>query len=83
MSPAVIAIVFGLLAAAAAFGIRQGLITGVAGDDLYRFRRDENPLGFAAVMRESCSSWDLALPKSCMSLKLCGDPMAPLRTLFG
>jgi hypothetical protein len=83
MPPAVMAIVFGLLAAAAAFGIRQGLVKGVAGDGLYHFRRDESPLGFAAVMAGKLFVLGFGIAEILHALKLRGDPMAPLRVLFG
>jgi hypothetical protein len=83
MSPTGIAIVFGLLAAAAAYGIRQALITGVAGDGLYRFQRDESPLGFAAVMAGKLFVLGFGIAEILHALNLCGDPMVPLRALFG
>jgi hypothetical protein len=83
MSPTGIAIVFGLLAAAAAYGIRRALITGVAGDGLYRFQRDESPLGFAAVMAGKLFVLGFGIAEILHALNLCGDPMVPLRALFG
>jgi hypothetical protein len=83
MSPTGIAIVFGLLAAAAAYGIRRALITGVAGDGLYRFQRDESPLGFAAVMAGKLFVLGFGIAEILHALNLCGDLMVPLRALFG
>jgi hypothetical protein len=83
MSSAGIAVIFGLLAAAAAYGIRQALVTGVAGDGLYNFDRDESPLGFAAVMAGKFFVLGFGIAEILHALGLCGDPMVPLRALFG
>jgi hypothetical protein len=83
MSPTGIAVIFGLLAGAAAYGIRQALVTGVAGDGLYNFDRDESPLGFAAVMLGKMFVLGFGIAEILHALNLCGDPMVPLRALFG
>jgi hypothetical protein len=50
---------------------------------LYHFRRDESPLGFAAVMAGKLFVLGFGIAEILRALKLCGDPMAPLRALFG
>jgi hypothetical protein len=77
------AIIFGILGAAAAYGLWRGHKTGVAGDGLYSFDQDENPIGYAAVMAGKLFVLGFGIAEILHALNLCGDPMAPLRAIFG
>lgn len=50
MSPWLIALILGLLAIAAVFGIYLASATGVGNDGIWKFELDENPLGFFVVL---------------------------------
>jgi len=77
------AIIFGLIAAAAAYGLWRDFATGVASDDLYRFRESENPTGFLAVVAGKFLVLGFGIAEVLHAFDLCGDPMVPLRALFG
>jgi hypothetical protein len=81
MSPAWIAVIFTFLAACAAWGIRSAFRTGVAGDGLYRFDRDESPIGFAVLIAGKLLVIGFAAAEILHALKLCGDPVVMLRAL--
>jgi hypothetical protein len=83
MSPAGMAVIFGLLAAAAAYGLWRDFNTGVASDDLYRFDREKSPAGYVAVVAGKVFVLGFGAAEILHALNLCGDPMVPLRALFG
>jgi hypothetical protein len=83
MRPTVIALVFGVLAACAVYGLHRGLVTGVAGDGMYQFDRDESPLGYALMIAGKLTVLVFCLAEILHAMNLCDDPMALLRPLFG
>ena len=83
MSPTGIAVIFGILAAAAGYGLWRDVKTGVARDEIYSFRRDENPVGFMATMAGKLFVMAFGVAEILHAMNLCGDPMVPLRSLFG
>ncbi len=78
-----LALVFAGLAAAAAWGLRADLSSGVAGDDLYRFRADDNPTGYAAIVVGKLLVIAFGLAEIAHALGLLADPLLLLRRLFG
>jgi hypothetical protein len=83
MSPAGMAAIFGLLAAAAAYGLWRDFSTGVASDDLYRFELKDSPAGYMAVTAGKIFVVGFGVAEVLHALNLCGDPMPTLRGLFG
>ena len=83
MSPAGMAVIFGMLAAAAAYGLWRDFNSGVASDDLYRFERKQSPAGYMAVISGKIFVVGFGIAEVLHALNLCGDPMPTLRTLFG
>jgi len=82
MSPTGMAAIFGLLASAAGYGLWRDFATGTASDELYRFREDESPMGFWAVVTGKVFVLGFGIAEILHAFNLCGDPMAPLRALF-
>jgi hypothetical protein len=83
MSPTIMALIFGLLAAAAAYGLWRDFATGVASDEIYTFREDESPAGFTAVTAGKMFVLAFGIAEILHACGLCGDPLVPLRALFG
>jgi hypothetical protein len=83
MSSTGMAVIFGLLAAAAGYGLWRDFATGVASDDVYRFREDQSPAGFWAITAGKLFVLGFGIAEILHAFGLCGDPMAPLRALFG
>ncbi|HYJ35088.1 MAG TPA: hypothetical protein VEV64_02950 [Rhizomicrobium sp.] len=83
MSPIGMAFIFGLLAVAAAYGLWRSFATGVTSDELHTFREDENPAGFMAVTAGKMFVLVFGVAEVLHAFGLCGDPMAPLRAIFG
>lgn len=83
MSPAFMAALFGLLAAIAAWSIMRDLAAGVARDELYSFAVSRNPIGFLAVIGGKAFVVGFGIAMILYACGLVGDPMKPLRTLFG
>ena len=52
-------------------------------DEIYAFREDENPAGFMAVTAGKMFVLVFGIAEVLHAFGLCGDPMAPLRALFG
>ena len=50
MPPWIIALVFGLFAIAAVWGIYRSLVTGVANDGTRTVKADQSPVGFLVVL---------------------------------
>ena len=83
MSPAGMAVIFGILAAAAGYGLWRDMKSGVARDEIYSFERDKSPVGFMATMAGKLFVVVFGLAEILHAMNLCGDPMVPLRALFG
>lgn len=83
MPPWFIALVFTLLGIIAAWAIRNSLSSGMAGNGLYRFDVNINPLGFSAVIAGKALVIVLAIAEILHALGLTGDPMLVLRAVFG
>ena len=83
MSPVVKPLIFGLLALAAAYGLWRSFTTGVASDEIYTFREDENPAGFMAATAGKMFVLAFGIAEVLHAFGLCGDPMEPLRAILG
>ena len=83
MKPTVTVLLFGFLAACAVYGLHRGSVTGVAGDSMYRFDREESPLGYTMVMAGKVAVLIFCLAEILHVMNLCDDPVALLRPLFG
>jgi hypothetical protein len=83
MPPWGMAAIFGGLAAVAAWAIWRDLKVGIAGDGLYRFREDANPLGFAAIIGGKLFVLAFGVAQILYAAGLGDDPMLLLRKLFG
>ena len=83
MSPTGRAIIFGLLAVAAGYGLWRSFTTGVTSDEIYTFREDEEPAGFMLVTAGKMVVMALGIAEVLHAFGLCGDPLEPLRALFG
>jgi len=83
MKPIVVFLLFGFLAACAGYGLHRGSVTGVAGDGMYQFDREESPLGYTMVMAGKLTVLIFCLAEILHAMNLCDDPMALLRPLFG
>ncbi|MEO8894494.1 MAG: hypothetical protein ABI450_01285 [Rhizomicrobium sp.] len=75
--------IFGGLAAVAAWAIQRDLRIGVARDSIYTFRADENPIGFAAAIAGKAFVVAFGVAQILYALGLGDDPMALLRKIFG
>jgi hypothetical protein len=83
MSPTGMAILFGLLAVAAGYGLWRSFTTGVTSDEIYTFREDEEPAGFMMVTAGKMFVMAFGIAEVLHAFGLCGDPMEPFRALFG
>jgi hypothetical protein len=83
MPPWGMAVIFGGLAAVAAWAIWRDFKTGVSGDSLYRFREDTNPVGFAAVICGKLFVLAFGVAQILYAAGLGDDPMVLLRKIFG
>jgi hypothetical protein len=83
MPPWFIALVFTLLGIVAAWAIRNSLSSGIAGNGLYRFDVNTNPLGFAAIIAGKAFVIVFAIVEILHALGLTGDPRLMPRALFG
>ena len=77
------AVLFGLLAAVAAWAIWRDLRAGISGDDLYRFREDTNPLSFAAMIGGKLFVLAFGVAQILYAAGWGDDPMLLLRRIFG
>lgn len=69
--------------AIAAFAIRRDFQTGIAGDGLYRFRSDDNSLGFGAIVAGKAFVVCFGLAEIRTAMGVGDDPMALLRRILG
>ena len=83
MSPIIKPLVFGLLAVAAGYGLWRSFATGVTSDEIYTFREDEEPAGFMLVTAGKMVIMALGIAEVAHAFGLCGDPLEPLRAIFG
>jgi len=80
MPPFVLALAIG---ACALYGLRQDLVTGIARDEIYRFNREESPLGYNAVLIGKLLVLGFWAAEVLHAVNLCSDPVDWLRPLFG
>jgi hypothetical protein len=83
MPPWFIALIFTLLGIIAAGAIRNSLSSGIAGNGLYRFDVNTNPLGFAAIIAGKAFVMVFAIAEILHAFGVTGDPGLMLRALFG
>ena len=83
MPPWFMALIFGSLGAIAAWSISRDLATGIASDDLYRFDRDENLLGYCALLAGKGFVVFFGIGKILFALGLMDDPFLMLKAIFG
>jgi hypothetical protein len=77
------AALLGLLGAVAGWAIWRDLKAGISGDDLYRFREDSNPLGFAAMIAGKLFVLAFGVAQILYAAGWGDDPMLLLRKIFG
>jgi hypothetical protein len=83
MSPVGMAVIFGGLAAIAAWRIHVDLKIGIARDSIYTFRADDNPIGFGAVIAGKALVVAFGVAEILYALGLGDDPMTLLRKFLG
>lgn len=80
MSPAILALIFGLFGLAAAFGIWRSLRTGVTGTGFGAADIDETPIRYSFVIAGKALAVGYGAASVLFAFGLVGDPHVRLRT---
>ena len=79
MAPAYTAIIFGILALAAIWGIRQNISSGTASSRGWTCTIDDNPIGFCLIVCGKAVCLGFSITMIFHAFGLAGDPVAHIR----
>jgi hypothetical protein len=79
MAPAYTAIIFGILALAAIWGIRQNISSGTASNSGWTCTIDDNPIGFCLMVCGKAVCLGFSIAMILHAFGLAGDPVAHIK----
>lgn len=80
MPPYVIALIFGALGLAAAWGIQRDLVTGVSNDEWRRYSLGQNPFAYMLAVFAKIFVLFFCAGEVLHAFGLVGDPVVAIRT---